>query len=71
MTPEQIKNHLDGRIKHYEKFKDHERDQKNRHAAKISKSSISKEICNTASIRIKAYDDFVGHLQGLKYLIDT
>lgn len=71
MTTEQVKNHIDGLIAHYEKFKGNERDLKNTHAPKIRTSSISKYICNTASIRIKAYDDFVGHLKGLTYLIES
>jgi|JI7StandDraft_1071085.scaffolds.fasta_scaffold242138_2 hypothetical protein len=61
--PEMIKHH-NALIKLYKDLSKIERDRKNLNAPKISFNKTAREVCNTASIRINAYDDFILHLQG-------
>lgn len=41
-----------------------ERDRKKANASKVSFNKTSREIVNTASIRINCYSDFIDHLHG-------
>lgn len=60
----EIIDHLKSLIKLYGDLSRLERDRKNLNSPRISVSKTAREICNTASVRIKAYDDFILHLKG-------
>ncbi len=62
-TPEMI-THTNALIQLYRDLSKNERERKRLHSSRISVSREARDICNTASIRIKAFDDFIAHLQG-------
>jgi len=61
--PEMI-NHHKALIKLYTELSKNERDKKNIQSSRISFDKTARSVCNTASIKIKAYEDFIMHLQG-------
>jgi hypothetical protein len=60
----EIKTHIKALIKFYEELIEVERVRKSVHSSKISTRKESRQICETASIRISCYTDFINHFKG-------
>lgn len=64
-TDKKLKLHIGSLITVYESFAMSETQKRKANLHKISTNRLSREICNSASIRIEAYNDFINQLKGV------